>query len=362
MLYILNAAHTYMRGISRLRAVTVSYLRRLDAATDASFIKGLSRRTRVFIKVASMLPALPIMALIPSAVGAQNAIEPPRTIRVVLDKAYVPYSFQTADGKLQGILIDQWQVWEKKTGIKVEIHAMDWGEALRRMHAGEFDVIDTIVETEERREYFDFTPEYATISVPIFLRNEISGVTDLASLKGFPIGVKEGDQHIDKLRAGGVATLIPFQNFALMVEAARDRKINVFIADAPSALYLLHKAGIEAEFRQSAPIFQDGLQRAVRKGDAALLHKVMEGFAAVGPRELRQIEEKWFGLTINRSGRYLSYAGFAAAGAFLLVAGLAGWNHMLRTKVLERTAALSDTEQRFRQIAENILFGSLQAI
>ena len=83
---------------------------------------------------------------LPSAL-AQTAVKTQRTIRVVMDNAYAPYSFQSDDGELQGILVDQWRLWEKKTGIKAEIRAMDWGEALRRMRAGEFDVIDCIVET-----------------------------------------------------------------------------------------------------------------------------------------------------------------------------------------------------------------------
>jgi ABC-type amino acid transport substrate-binding protein len=246
--------------------------------------------------------ALLMLAFVSTGAVAQAAVETPRTIRVVLDNAYAPYSFQSDEGKLQGILIDQWQAWEKKTGIKVEIHAMDWGEALRRMRAGEFDVIDCIVETAERRDYFDFTPAYATIEASIFFRDDISGITDLASLKGFPVGVKTGDQHIDKLKANGVTTVIVFQNYDAIVEAARQHKINVFVADAPSALYLLNKRGIEAEFRHSAPIFRDELRRAVRKGDAALLRTVSEGFAAIEPGELKQIDEKWFGRTINRIG------------------------------------------------------------
>src|SRR5258706_12791962 len=124
----------------------------------------------------------------------------PQTIRVVVDDAHATYSFESDGVKLQGILIDQWLEWEKKTGIKVEIHAMDWGEGLRRMRAGEFDVIDDIVETAERRATFDFTPSYATVEASIFFRNDISGITDLASLKGFPVGVKSGDQHMDRLR------------------------------------------------------------------------------------------------------------------------------------------------------------------
>ena len=102
-----------------------------------------------------------MLALVLPGAVAQTTVETPRTIRVVTDNVYAPDSFQSDEGKLQGILIDQWQAWEKKTGIKVEIYALDWGEAVRRMRAGEFDVIDAIVETPERRDYFDFTPAYS---------------------------------------------------------------------------------------------------------------------------------------------------------------------------------------------------------
>jgi len=295
---------------------------------------------------------LTMLALdLPSAV-AQTAVKTPRTIRVVMDNAYAPYSFQSDEGKSQGILIDQWQAWEKKTGIKVEIHAMDWAEALRRMRAGEFDVIDSIVETSERLDYFDFTAAYTLIEASIFFRKDISGITDLASLKGFPVGVKKGDQHIDQLKAGGVTTLILFQNNDEIIEAAKQHKINVFVVDDPSALYLLNKAGIEREFRQSAPIFRDELRRAVRKGDATTLRTVSEGFAAIQPGELKQIDEKWYGRTINRIGVYLTYAGYAMAVALLLIAGLAVWNRTLKKRILQRTAALGESEQRFRRLVE----------
>ena len=298
--------------------------------------------------------ALLVLALVSPGAVAQGAVETPHTIRVVTDNAYAPYAFHSDEGKLQGILIDQWQAWEKKTGIKVEMHAMDWSEALRRMQAGEFDVIDCIVETTERRGYFDFTPAYTPIEASIFFRNDISGITDLASLKGFPVGVKAGDQHIDRLKEHGVTTVIVFQNNDAIIESAKQRKINVFLVDDPSALYLLNKAGIETDFRHSAPIFRDELRRAVRKGDAALLRTVSEGFAAIEPGELKQIDEKWFGREINRIGRYLTYAGYAVAVALLLIAALVAWNRGLRKRILQRTAALGESEQRFRQIAENI--------
>jgi PAS domain S-box-containing protein len=293
-----------------------------------------------------------LSALVSPSALVQPAVETPGTLRVALDNAYAPYSFRLDDEKLQGILIDQWRLWEKKAGMKVEIHALDWGEALRRMRAGEFDVIDSIVETPERRHYFDFTQVYATIETLIFFRKDISGITDIASLKGFPVGAKTGDQHIDTLKANGVTTVILFQNNDAIIESAKQHKINVFVVDAPSALYLLNKAGIEADFRHSEPIFRDELRRAVRKGDAALLRTVSEGFAAIHSVELKQINEKWYGRTINRIGRYLTYAGYAAAAALMLIVGLAVWNRTLKKGILQRTAALGESEQRFRRLVE----------
>jgi PAS domain S-box-containing protein len=309
---------------------------------------------RLFDKAPRTRSALLVLALVSPRPAAAAASEAPRTIRVVMDNSYAPFVFQSAEGELQGILIDQWQAWEKRTGIKAEIHGMNWGEAVRRMQGGEFDVIDCIVETAARRHYLDFTPAYATIEASIYFRNDISGITDLASLKGFPVAVLVGDQHVDRLAETGVTTVIPFQSNEAIVDAARQHKISVFVADDSSALYLLNKLGIEDDFRRSEPIFRDQLRRAVRKGNAALLRTVSDGFAAIEPGELKRIDEKWFGRPISRYGRYLAYAGYAAAVAIVLIAGLAAWNRTLRKRILQRTAALGESEERFRQIAENI--------
>ncbi|SRR5216684_7119334 len=45
---------------------------------------------------------------------------------------------------------------------------------------------------------------------------------------------------------------------------------------------------------------------------------------------------------------------FFYAAALVLIAGLTGWNRTLRKRVLQRTEALGESEQCFRQIAENI--------
>src|SRR5438045_374618 len=133
---------------------------------------------RSYIRATILLVLFAMLAVPHAAAPAQAQ----RTIHIAIDKAYAPFSFQSDDGTLQGIAVDQWRAWELRTGIKAELHPMDWSEALRRMRAGEFDVIEDIVETPQRSTEFEFTPAYATIEAAIFFRSEISGVSDFASL------------------------------------------------------------------------------------------------------------------------------------------------------------------------------------
>jgi two-component system cell cycle sensor histidine kinase/response regulator CckA len=173
--------------------------------------------------------------------GYSSAETRPQSIKVVMDNNYPPYVFIDSAGELQGILIDQWRLWEKKSGITVEIHAMDWGKAISGMKAGEFDVIDTIFKTEERSGWLDFSRPYADINVPIFFDKNISGITDIASLKGFPVATKAGDAAIDLLMRSGVDNLMLFNSYEAVILAAKEHKVSIFVVDAPPALYFLYK-------------------------------------------------------------------------------------------------------------------------
>lgn len=305
------------------------------------------------VQTAWMVPLLVSLASLLFSVAAAG--EPPsseRVIRVVTDDNYPPYVFRDAEGKLQGVIVDQWRVWERKTGITVDLHGMDWGDAIRRMKEGEFDVIDTAFKTADRTVYLDFTKPYATLKVPIFFRQSISGVNDIASLKGLPVAAKTGDAAVKLLQDGGVAPMLLYNNYEAIVEAARDRKVNVFVMDMPPALYFLHKLGIEEEFRMSAPVSTGEFHRAVRKGDASLLEQIEKGFAAVDRAELNQIEKKWFGQTLNRHP-YLRSLGYAALAGVLLVVLLLGWNWILAGLVKKRTRALQEREEQLRLYAEH---------
>ncbi len=283
------------------------------------------------------------LGLFPTVTRGQVPATQAKTISVVMDDDYPPFVFKGADGHIQGIFVDQWQLWETKTGLHVDILATNWADAIRGMKAGKFDVIDCTFKTDERLGWLDFTKSYTKIEVPIFFRKDVSGIVDLKSLQGFAVAAKTGDADIDLLKQSGVKTIVLFDSYEGIVAAAKQHKVNVFIADRPSAFYFLNKAGIENDFRSSEPVYVGEIHRAVRKGNSDMLAAVENGFAKITPDELAAIDKKWLGTPLA-DRRDLKYLGFVALAVLALIALLAVWNWSLNRQVQRRTAALHKNE------------------
>lgn len=291
----------------------------------------------------------------------------PGTIKVVMDNNYPPYTFLDNKGNLQGILIDQWKLWEQKTGIRVEISGMDWGEALIRMKQGKFDVIDTMFYNEQRTKIYDFSKPYVKIDVSIFFHKNISGISGTDSLQGFVVAAKKGDNTIDFLKEKGVTLIQEYPSYEAIVAAAKEQKVMVMVIDNPPALYFLHKTGIMNQYRYSAPLYTGEFHRAVRKGDRAILNLVEEGFSRISRSEYEAIHRKWFGAEVRLLFPYLRYVLMGLGCLIVVVLFMVVWNRMLQRKVHDRTVKLEEvislnnkkteelqiSEEKYRELVEN---------
>ncbi|MEZ4627412.1 MAG: transporter substrate-binding domain-containing protein [Eubacteriales bacterium] len=264
------------------------------------------------------------------------------TISVVMDDNYPPYVFRDATGELQGILVDQWALWSEKTGVKAELFAMDWADALASMRAGKYDVIDTAFYNEERDTWLDFAPAYVTIDVPIYHSNKIGGITDPASLAGFTVAVKAGDACIPILEEAGVTDIEAYSSYEAVIDAAKSGDVNIFVVDEPAALYYLFQKGIADEFSRSQSLYSGQFHRAVKQGDTQMLALVEQGFSKISSEQLHQIDDKWFGRA--STWLYLNYfmesvlVVAAVVGAIILWVTI--WNRRLRKEVRKKTQEL----------------------
>lgn len=264
------------------------------------------------------------------------------SITVVLDDNYPPFSFRDSKGDLQGIAIDQWKLFQAKTGIKPIITGMEWNKAYSSMINEEFDVIDTISYNIEREKIFDYTKPYATIDVPIFWQKNITGITTVASLKGFPVGAKKGDNSINILKKNGITNIIEYDSAEAVIKAAMEQKLVIFVLGKPPGLYYLYKMQIQDNFNYSSSLYTSEFHRAVKEGDTKLLNTINEGFSKISKVEYESIDEKWFGKTESQFYKSKIFK-FGLLGVIIIMIFallLIIWNRSLQRKVKEKTKEL----------------------
>lgn len=221
----------------------------------------------------------------------------PRSIRVVSSRHYPPYIFLSEDGVPQGYIVDVWRLWEKKTGIHVELIPMEWSDAQNAVLQGRADVIDKIMRTPKRDAYFDFSGPYASTATAIYADPSIRGIHDVQTLRGFLVGVEASDACVQHLQSAGIENISEYPNYTAMLEAAQAGSIKVFCMDESPASYYLYLNRMH--FNLAFTFYSDDLRWAVRKGDTATYEVVAHGMARITPAERAELEHRWLSQPIE---------------------------------------------------------------
>jgi len=272
-----------------------------------------------------------------------------KTIKVVIDDNYPPFSFRDSNDELIGISIDYWKLFEEKTGIKIEIVGTNWSDAQEMMENGEFDVIDTIFKSDVREKIYDFTNSYATIETSIYFNNKISGIVDIDSVKGFRIASKEGGYSVEVLKEHGIENIILYSNYEDIVKSAIDGEIVMFIMDKPSADYFLYKFKGQDQFNYTNPVYVNFFYRAVKDGNTELLNIINTGFDKIPEKEISEINKKWYGEDRRENEQNLEAIRNAVIIFFSVMLILIFANLFLNAQVNKKTKEINITAEKLNE-------------
>ncbi|RQW76890.1 MAG: PAS domain S-box protein, partial [Methylococcus sp.] len=270
-------------------------------------------------------------------------------LRVVTDNNYPPFAFIDAVGQPAGYSVDWWRLWERKTGIPVDLQALPWAEAQRRLLAGEADVIDNLYRTPPREPLYDFTAPYVDLPVAIFVKSEIPAIRQVQDLKDFQVGVMAGDACIDKLKLEGVNNLRQYPSYRALIDGALARNIDIFCLDEHPAHYYLAQAHARQDFREAFQLYTGQFHRAVSKGNAGMLALVERGAARIDADEDRGLREKWMPAAPTDLGPLLRKLTLGLIGLATLAALLLIVLRSLRAAVRRKTAELEATQQALKE-------------
>ncbi|OIQ80307.1 phytochrome-like protein cph2 [mine drainage metagenome] len=270
---------------------------------------------------------------------------------MVTDDNYPPYLFRDASGRPEGYLVDLWALWQRKTGVVVDLRAMQWAAAQRAMHDGDADVIDMIFRTPVRDQLYRFSAPYATQTVGIYVDNDIHGIHGPASLQGFQIGVERGDACADKLGSLGVRGLVAYPSYAAMLAAVKTGAVKVICADDEPLNYYLYQDSQRPQLTRAFTLYTGRFHWAVHRGDAATFALVSRGMTLITPGERAALQRKWFAHPVQ----FLPYLRIALAVALAAAAALAlgaAWIWILRRAVRKRTAQIRESNRQLEAASQ----------
>lgn len=214
-------------------------------------------------------------------------------IKVLVDDDYPPFVFKNNEGKLQGIIIDEWELFSKKNGIKVLFDGSDWEKTLGKMRDGQGEVLDTLFYKNDREKYLDYGKPYYEVNVNVYYGNSGKKIDSIKKIKGEKIGVKRGDAAVELLLKYGADEIIEYMSYSEIIEAFNKKEINVFLMDEPCGKYYIIKYGLENKVVIGAQISKGKLYRAVIKNNSQMLKTINYGLLNISKKERIAIYNKW---------------------------------------------------------------------
>lgn len=95
-----------------------------------------------------------------------------------------PYDF-VANGKAVGFANDYLRLLAEKTGLNIQfVHGFTWEQLLAKAEKKEIDILPCLSETDERKQFFNFTSSYNSNPFSLIVNQKMVGINSLADLSG----------------------------------------------------------------------------------------------------------------------------------------------------------------------------------
>jgi PAS domain S-box-containing protein len=229
------------------------------------------------------------------------------TIKVHNEMNWPPYNFVDLENP-KGYSIDIMNLLSKKLGINVEyVSGYSWDEFLELIKNKQIDLMLNIVNNKQRREYLNFTTNYAEILPSIFVLKEENRFNKLADLKGKIVAVPKGfyTQELLERKYPNIKLHLT-KDILEGLKLLMFKKVDAVISDYGVLTYIMEKNGISA-IKAAAYIedkeFRSPLNIGVRNDMPLLRNILQKGIEQITEEEFISLRRKWFGDLQNNNSK-----------------------------------------------------------
>ena len=231
-----------------------------------------------------------------------------KTVRIGVEGAYPPFSYTTADGKLEGFDIDIAKALCNAMGVEYKLVPQDWDGIIPALLARKYDaIIASMSITEERKKKVAFTNKYYNTPAKFVSKKGSVKEFTKATLMGKTVGVQRATTH-DSYLTDNYGKDVKIKRYATQDDAYLDMaagRIDFLLADsvALSDGFLKKPEGKDFEFvgpdMTDVRWFGEGVGVACRKKDKDLVemfNKAIDQIRADGTYQ--KIQDKYFDFNV----------------------------------------------------------------
>ncbi len=310
-----------------------------------------------------------------------------KRIRIAFDGSVPPYSFVNDSGQLEGIAIEVMNTLSKRLGVKFETYPnTSWNKLYEAATTHKVDVVATMVNRPDRRQWFKFTQPYLRKSLVIISKRDnvtIKNQTDLAKKR---VAMVKGYQFADRVTKE-LPSVTPYFVGSMLdgLKAVSTEKADAAITFMATASYLQTKylltdLKIAAFYDLNSANESINESIAVRNDWPILADILQKALVTLSEEEMQNIQAKWVPSikpSIDYELIWKIVAAFISVLVLLLlwIARVRRQNKKIKLSktevqttnkillalkddlehlVLKRTAELHSSEYKFRNLVENL--------
>jgi len=266
-------------------------------------------------------------------------------INLAIDRFYAPVEFVDDKGNYSGIAKDLFHVIQQKTGVqfKPEMH-LSWSEAIEKMKQKKLDVFSAVIETEDRKEYVNFTNPYFKLPMAIATREGTPYIADSNQLKGKVICVvRNYASHAKLKRFYPNLSLLLVDSPKEGIEAVANGKAFGYVDNVAVIGHHIKNSGLASVKISGEMPFRADIAIAVRD-DWPELHSIIQKVLhQIPPETYAEISNRWLQVSYQKQYNWQQVA-IILAPVLLLLLVFALFNRKLRqtqTKLRETNKQLS---------------------
>ncbi|NEO84370.1 MAG: transporter substrate-binding domain-containing protein [Spirulina sp. SIO3F2] len=266
----------------------------------------------------------------------------------------IPPIVYIEDEQTVGLAVELAQAIAEKSGISIQVKAMDWATAQTQVLQGKADALLQINSSPEREKIYDFSDPLLKSDFCIFRQQDNINIQGIESLFGRTVGVEAKGYPRSLLQKYPQIETRIVSSWREGFEQIKAGEIDAVIVDRWVGEYELSMHQIQGITIVSDPVETSYSAIAVRKGDRELLTKINTGLAQIDADGTRaKILKQWRGAeVIYLTQEQLNYYLFSLAISFLLlVLFVVIAVHSRRVRRINQTLKLTNQSLQEKSVA-----------